>query len=344
MLWVLATVVGIAVIMISMACLCLHTAFGVRCDGNPELRYLTHKDFKNLEAEPISFLSDKGQRLWGAVYTYQSVEQLWGLVIFSHGMGGGHLSYTTEIHTLAKAGFAVLAYDNTGTMASDGKSLESFYQAVKDLRSAIAFAREDAKLSKYKIVLAGHSWGGYAVCQVLAFEEAYVAGAVAFSPPNSGPDVICKSIRQTIGIPIVWLRPALGVASVIKGGWNSRYKSSSVLLRTRQVPVLILQGDADTIVPLSNSPLSDPAITRKNNITSILYKGRAHNVYQTKEAEQYLSEVFGAIAVAQKRYGKGGLPLEERTRLYNVDYELITREDPRVMKTVVDFIRKCVEQ
>ena len=51
------------------------------------------------------------------------------------------------IHGLAKAGFAVLAYDNTGTMSSGGKALGSFYQAVLDLRSALAFVREDEKLS-----------------------------------------------------------------------------------------------------------------------------------------------------------------------------------------------------
>ena len=341
MLWIFALIVGIALILFLLACLCLHAAFDVRCEGDPALKYLTHEDFPDLKAEPVSFTSDRGQRLRGAVYTCQGVENPAGLVIFAHGMGGGHLSYTTEIHTLARAGFKVLAYDNTGTMASEGKSLRSFYQATKDLRHAIAYVRASESLSGYKIVLAGHSWGAYTVCQTLAFEEAHVAGAVAFSPPDSVSAVICDSIARAIGIPMTWLRPALWIASVIRGGWDSRRRSSSVLLGTNRVPVLLLQGDADRDVLLPNSPLSDPAVMAKDNITGILYEGKAHNVYQTKESERYLGEVFDAIAAAKRQYGKGGLPPEEKARLYNIDYELITREDPEVMETVTEFIKNC---
>ena len=254
------------------------------------------------------------------------------------------MSYTTNIRTIAKAGFAVLAYDNTGTMASEGKSLRSFYQAVKDLRAALEFVRGDERLSAYKIVLAGHSWGGYTVCQALAFAESQVAGVVAFSPPDSAAGVICDSIKQATGVPMTWLRPVLWAASVARGGWNSRRKSSSVLLKTSCVPVLILQGDADSAVLLKNSPLSSSAVMAKENIQGVLYRGKAHNVYQTRESEKYLTEVFAIIAEAQKRYGKEGIPDGEKARIYDIDYELIVREDPDVMKTVTDFIGNCIKR
>lgn len=342
MYWILIVIGAIALLLFLLAVLCLHAAFGVRCEGNPALKYFTKEDFDDLEAEPVSFPSDKGQVLRGAVYTCRDVKPS-ALVIFAHGMGGGHLSYTTDIRTIAKAGFAVLAYDNTGTMASEGSSLRSFYQAVKDLRAALAYVRDNVKLSSYKIVLAGHSWGGYTVCQALAFAESQVTGVVAFSPPDSAAGVICDSMKQAMGIPMAWLHPALWAASVVRGGWDSRRKCSSVLLKTSRVPVMILQGDADPAVLLNNSPLSDPAVKAKENITGILYEGKAHNVYQTKESEKYLSDVFAAIGEAQKRYGKKGIPEDEKARLYDIDYELIVQEDPDVMKTVTDFIRDCVK-
>ena len=342
MLWVLAAIAVIAVITFLLAFLCLHAAFGVRCEGNPHLRYFTHEDFEDLDARPVSFLSNRGQRLNGAVYTCREAEPS-GLVIFAHGMGGGHLSYTTDIRTIAKAGFAVLAYDNTGTMASEGRSLRSFYQAVNDLRAALDFVHGDATLSKYRIVLVGHSWGGYTVCQALAFAEDQVAGAVAFSPPDSAAHVICDNMSQAVGIPMTWMLPALWAATVIRGGWSSRRNSSSVLLKTDKVPVMILQGDADTAVLLKNSPLSNPKVMAKGNITGILYKGKAHNVYQTKESEKYLNEVFGAIAEAQKKYGKD-IPADEKAKLYDIDYELIVREDDDVMRTVTNFIVSCVKR
>ena len=338
--WVLTAIAVTAVIILSMAFLCLHAAFGVRCEGNSDLKYFTHEDFEDLDAKPVSFLSDRGQRLNGAVYTYRGVEPS-GLVIFAHGMGGGHLSYTTDIRTITKAGFAVLAYDNTGTMASEGRSLHSFYQAVKDLRAALNFVHGDKKLSEYKIVLAGHSWGAYTVCQALAFAEDQVAGVVAFSPPDSAARVICDNMSQAVGIPMIWILPALWTASVIRGGWSSRHKSSSVLLKTDKVPVMILQGDADTAVLLKNSPLSNPKVMAKKNITGIIYEGKAHNVYQTKESEKYLNKVFNAIAKAQKKYGKN-IPEDEKAKVYDIDYELIVQEDDNVMRVVTNFIRNCV--
>ena len=340
MLWILIAAVVIVLLLFLLACLCLHAAFGVRCEGNPALKYFTCEDFDDLDAEPVSIPSDRGQMLRGAVYTCRGVKPT-ALVIFAHGMGGGHLSYTTDIRTIAKAGFAVLAYDNTGTMASEGKALRSFYQAVRDLRAALEFVRSDEKLSEYKIVLTGHSWGAYTVCQALAFAEGQVSGVVAFSPPDSAAGVICDSISQMAGIPMAWMRPALWTASVIRGGWSSRHTTASVLLKTNAVPVMILQGDADKAVRLKNSPLSNPAVMAKENITGVIYEGKAHNVYQTKESEKYLGEVFAAIDEAQKRYGKN-IPEEEKARLYDIDYELIVREDADVMKSVTDFIGNCV--
>lgn len=60
-------------------------------------------------------------------------------------MGGGHLSYTTEIDFFAKRGYLVLAYDQTGTMASDGKALRGMGQGFRDLLCAMQFAKENEK-------------------------------------------------------------------------------------------------------------------------------------------------------------------------------------------------------
>lgn len=342
MLWIFGFIAILPAAAFLLAMLCLRAAFGGRCEGDPALRYFTHEDFGDMDARPVAIPSDRGQLLRGAVYTCPAAEPA-GLVIFAHGMGGGHLSYMTELHTLARAGFAALAYDNTGTMSSEGKSLGSFYQAARDLRAALAFARGEGKWPPDKIVLAGHSWGGYAVCQTLAREEENVAGAVAFSPPDSPAAAICDSMRELLGVPMGWLRPALAAASIAAGGWDARHGSAAALARTERVPVLLLHGDADTSVRLQNSPLSRAAVREKDNITAVLYPGRGHNVYQTAESERYLREVMGAIGAAKRKYGKAGVPPEEQARLYAIDYELITREDPAVMGTAMDFMRACVE-
>ena len=127
--------------------------FRRRYDGNPNLKYFTADDFQHLEAEPISFPSDKRQILRGYIYRSNQIRAE-GLIIFSHGYGAGHLSYTTEINTLAQAGFVVLAYDATGCVGSDGKYFGGFDQGPIDLRFAIKFAKEHPVLKLFDEVLA----------------------------------------------------------------------------------------------------------------------------------------------------------------------------------------------
>lgn len=341
MVWIIGILAVVFVLLFLFACLCMYVSFGKRCEGNPHLKYFTADDFDGLEAEPVEFMSDKGQILRGYIYTRNEISDPIGLVVFAHGMGGGHLSYTTEINTFAASGFKVLAYDNTGTMASDGEKLGSFYQSARDLQYALKFVQSNKKLSKYKIVLAGHSWGGYAVCQTVTKEN--VSGAVVLSAPNSTAKVIGDGAKAMAGFSLSWLRPFLYLASIVFGGWSARNTCAAILMKTKDVPILLLQGDKDTSVVMKNSPVYYDKIRNKENITAIIYNGKAHNVYQTRQSEEYLAKRFSAINAAKIKYGKAEIPEDEKERLYAIDYKLITQEDPEVMKTITDFMKDCVK-
>ena len=95
-----------------------------RCEGDENLKYLKAKNFDNLNALPVNFKSYKGQTLNGFLYSCAKVDSYKGLIVFSHGMGAGHLAYTTEINYFAQKGYMVLAYDNTGTCTSEGKKIK----------------------------------------------------------------------------------------------------------------------------------------------------------------------------------------------------------------------------
>ena len=146
------------------------------------------------------------------------------------------------------------------------------------------------------------------------------------------------------GLLAGWMRPFFALASVVRGGWESRRSSSAVLAGTDHVPVLLLQGEADTSVRFPNSPLARNAVRQKDNITCVLYEGRAHNVYQTAESERYLAGVTAAIEAAKRKYGKAGIPAAEKEALYDIDYALITQEDPAVMETVTGFMTACISE
>lgn len=333
MIYFLIAVLVIVILVFGFGFLVHHIAFGKRCMGDKRLKYFTHEDFEGLKAAPVEFKSNKGQILKGNLYLKSGIRRPCALVIFSHGFGGGHLSYMTEINTFARNGFAVLAYDNTGTFASQGDSLVGFFQGVRDLNAAVNYARSNEKLKNLPIILAGHSWGGYSVCQALA-ECKGISGAVAFSAPETGYQVICEQISAKAG----FLLPLFKIIFFLKEGKASLRKCSDALSKTN-VPTLLLHGDCDPVVKPAESPVTSPAVQANSSITTIMYENRRHNVYQTAESEEYLGEVMAGIQ-ALKKIKKPSR--EEIEFCYDIDYELITREDPIVMQTVINFMKNCI--
>ncbi len=341
-MWILYTIIILFLLLIGMAKLILNIVFGKRCVGNPKLKYFTADDFEGLNAQPIEFKSNKGQILRGNIYTYERIKEYKGLIVFVHGMGGGHLSYTTEINTLAKAGFIVVGYDNTGTCTSEGKNLKGFFQSVIDLKHALKFVEENDDLNKYSIELVGHSWGGYTVCQVLQFKT-NIKAVVAMSGFNNSSKLICDSARAETNANLNFLKPFITIVNFLTFGKNG-IRNTLDILKDTKIPVLLLHGELDNMVSIGNSLVSNKEITaKKDNIKQIIYEGRFHNVYQTKESEEYLNNTFGNLSELSKKY-KGNIPEEEASKIYdNIDYKKMTEEDEDVMNTIIKFLEENIK-
>ncbi len=132
-----------------------------RYDGESYIRYFSAADFPGLEASPVEFPSD-GNLLRGFFYSRPGCRED-TLLIFCHGIGGGHRSYMTEIDTLCRAGFRVLAYDNTGCFSSEGRDIRSMSRSLADLDNAVSFLKKEGLLTSYQnVCVVGHSWGGFA--------------------------------------------------------------------------------------------------------------------------------------------------------------------------------------
>ena len=263
-----------------------------------------------------------------------------GLLIFVHGMGAGHFSYTTEINTLTKNGYKVLAYDNTGTCMSEGKSLNGFYQAVFDLKSCLEYVKTNEDLNKYNIGLIGHSWGAYSVVQVLKYRP-NVKAVVALCGPDTFENIITSSMKSFGNV----LKPFIRFIIKNKFGKDGIQKSSDVLQNiSENVSVLLIHGEADKICTYENSIVYNKDKFEKNeNIMTVSYEGKEHNLYQTIESEKYLNEVFGKIEEYKKSFK--GKELEEKLNKHysSIDYNKITEEDDEVLETIVEFFNNTVE-
>lgn len=339
-MWILYVAVIIFLILLGISNLFLNFIFGKRCEGNPKLKYFTVEDFENLEAEKIEFKSNKEQILRGNIYTNKKIkkQEIKGLIVFVHGMGAGHLSYTTEINTLAKNGYKVLAYDNTGTCESEGKSLNGFYQAILDLKACLEFIKTDDELNELKLSLIGHSWGAYTVCQSLKFSP-NVKSVISMC----GPDSAEKLIAGYMGVLGKILNPFMKLINIIKFGKDSTESTIDILKKSpKSVSILLIHGKDDKTCKLENSIVykSEETFKDNKNITCIIYEEKCHNVYQTKESEEYLNTVFDEIAKINKKFKGKELELKLSSIYENIDYKKITEEDEDVMNEIIDFLNK----
>jgi fermentation-respiration switch protein FrsA (DUF1100 family) len=151
------------------------------------------------------------------------------VALFAHG-NGGNLSHRSDLlRELHDMGVAALAFDYRGYGRSEGSPNESGILA--DARAARTWLAKKAGIPESQIVLMGESLGG-AVAVLLA-GEAPARGLVVESSFSSAPDVASYHYP--------WLP--------VKLLMRTQLNAAEAILRY-QGPVLIVHGDADTIVPI----------------------------------------------------------------------------------------------
>lgn len=337
-LYLLIVIPALAVLFLLLLAFAVEkVAFGKRCEGNPYLQYFTAADFPNLTAEPVEFTGNRGQKLRGNLYFEAGRQNFKALLVFAHGMGGGHLSYTTELDFFAKRGYLVLAYDNTGTMASEGKSLIGMPQAVSDLRSALEFAQQDVRTKDLSVVLAGHSWGGYTVCRALYFHP-QVKSVVAFSAPDDVPKLLCAQAKAMMGKNLDFLEPFLRLYERLRFGKSASMRTAEIAVQT-DVPVLLLHGKKDTVVTPKDAAAAQDILKGHKNIRVQIYPQKQHNVYATVAAEQYIADAFAKLGVLARDKAQAN-----KAKVYaeTLDFRKMCEEDSDVMETVCTFLDGCL--
>ena len=335
---VLSAVVAIIVLAVfAVALLAFCRINNRRYDGNKNLKYFTVHDFPGLVAESISFSSDRGQILRGFLYRKASQTEPKALLLFAHGFGAGHLAYTTEINTLANAGYWVFAYDATGCGESDGKCLRGFDQGVIDLLYAIRMLNGEKRFSGIKKILVGHSWGAF--CVLNAVSEEGISGAVAMCGFISGAKVLAQN---TVGKKVPFLtflaEGFLRLFNRLRFGRNAN-KNCLKSLRNADKPVYLIYGTADkTVYYKKNGAVLERKLRNFKNIHCKICEGRAHNPYLTIRAEREMCQTFSAISEQKKKDKKRVLSMYAE-----INYERITEEDPEIMRSIIDFCDRVAE-
>lgn len=315
------TIILIIAILYALAFSINKGVFGSRHDKNPLLKYYTAEDF-NLSAKQVEISCVKNQYIRGVIYKKEEVSQKNELVIFCHGMGPGHIAYTTEIAYLCNLGYTVLAPDYYGSGLSDGKSLKSNSSAVNGVTAAILYA--EANLKFEKLYLVGHSWGAYsALCA--ASKVGTVNAVVAMSAPDKSEKIMYSAlIKRMPKFFANLLYPFLCLAC---GGESAGKAVTNIVPK---IPVLLIHGEKDPLVPVERSAYFT---AKGEHVTKYLSKGKRHNPYNSIAAEKKLSELLNGLS----KYKKGEVS-EEFFKIF--DFAAATEEDDEVMGEIARFLSK----
>lgn len=304
-----------------------------RCDDNGNVFYFSDKDFPGLEKETFTFTSSKGHQLAGYFYTYPDAKEN-RLVIFEHGMGGGHRSYMREIEKLCMEGYRVLTYDHTGCMESGGENTGGLSQSLCDLNDLLNFLKKDEKYRSYDISVMGHSWGGFSTMNISALHPEISRLVVM-----SGFISVEKMINSFFSGP---LKPYRKCIMKLEQTSNPDFVISDGIdvLKKTDAKVLLIYSDNDN---LCKKEVHFDELTKelsgKSNIDFILEKNKGHNPNFTENAVKYKDDFFNVLT---KKTKKKQLETKDEKENFkkSFDWYKMTEQDEKVWAKIFTFLDK----
>ncbi len=160
-------------------------------------RYKQDLKEESISSTKYEIISNRNQKLIGYNYYKEEVNPK-GLVIISHGFGGGHLSYSDMISYFVNKNYYCFGYDGTGTGESELNTTYGIPQFVIDLDYVLNFIKSKAELNNLPIYLVGHSCGGYAVTAILNLHTD-IKGVVSLAGFNESIDLVVSSGTEIVG-------------------------------------------------------------------------------------------------------------------------------------------------
>ncbi len=301
----------------------------VRYDENGMVYYFSAKDFPGLQAAPYTFIGSAGQKLQGYFYSYAS--PISGrLLIFDHGLGGGHRAYMKEIELLARHGYLVFAYDHTGCMESEGESVNGFAQSLNDLDRCICSLKENDKYTAMKISVIGHSWGAFACMNIAALHHD-IHSIVAISGFISVEQMLSQMFHGALSIFYKYIYRLEAEANPEFINFNA----VESLRNTDAEVLLIHSADDSTVSAKYHFHVLRRALSGKKNISFILTDGKGHNPNYTCDAVKYKDEFFSELTKAIKH---NTLEKAKQDFVARFDWDRMTQQDPEVWDAIFNVL------
>ena len=310
-----------------------NSQFLSRCDDQGLAHYFSHTDFPGLRQQPFGFKSSLGHDMKGWFYCYDEIIP-GRLVVFDHGMGGGHRSYMKEIELLARHGYLVYAYDHTGCMESGGENTRGLSQSLRDLNDALNALKATPGFRDLDISVMGHSWGGYA-CMNIAALHPEVTHIVALSGFVSVEEMVSQFFS---GILKGYRKPVMK----IEKEQNPKFVDYNAVktLSGTGVPVLLVYSYNDKIVNREvHHDVLKKELQEKKNVRILLEQNKGHNPNYTADAAGYMAQYTAEMTQLLKDK-KLNTEAEKAAFRAKWDWHRMTAQDEKVWAEIFQTLDK----
>lgn len=184
-------------------------------------------------------------------------------VLLLHGYPGDENNYDLA-HAFQRAGYTVVIFHYRGTWGSEGRF--SLRHVLEDAASAVAFIRRHSGEEPYlfdseKLILVGHSMGGFAALQTAAVDSGVLGVAAVcafdFSLTARRPalrEAVRKEFADCLPIRRIGLDELMGEIDENASAWSF----PALAERLSKKPVCLIGGERDAISPPKHhlSPLA----------------------------------------------------------------------------------------
>ena len=297
-------------------------------------------DFPGLAREKVT-LQSGGNQLVGWYYPVADAK---GIVVQAHGLGGTADAGLPNIAAFVADGWAVFALNNTGTAESGGKTMRGFPQGVIDLDIALRYleGREDTR--DLPLMLAGHSWGGYAVCAVLNYDHPNVKAVASLAGFNSNTENIMVSVKSMAGPLHYAIYPYFQAYNQILFGKAAFFTAVAGINRSG-AHFLLLHGDADGSLDIqTNSILAHRAEITNPHAEYLVIEGGTHmSVLFDAQTNAYRDENWERLKALREEHD-GDVPEHILREYYNgLDRVRSQTYDPVLMERILTLFNNAIK-
>ena len=321
--YIVAIVIG-AIILVHILVVELfnYFYFNKRCDGSVSITYPLPSEFENLNVKKSFIEGYKNNRLSIYEYSDKNAKSHKGVILITHGIGTGHFYILNLIEKLCLAGYVVAAYDAHSSGVSEGKRLGALGSATKDAKCVAKYV--DENYQNERVFALGHSWGGYAIANVLHHSKK-IEKAIIVAGINSEADFI----SFVPGTQLICL--FMKLYDLIHFGKDGTVTIEKVL-KTTDKKVMYVQGTDDMLVsPKTHSLKFKKEFENSPNIEVKIYEGKKHTPFfnLTSEKSQWKNLV---------KFGFMGGKLVPMEAAYN--YREGSIVDEAVLQDFLEFLDK----